>query len=45
MVYKMFNFKQFSKNIILIKNPNDFSSYLESCFIELEDYFKKSSYI
>jgi len=43
MVYKMFNFKQFSKNIILIKNPNDFSSYLESCFIELEDYFKNIS--
>ena len=39
----MFNFKQFSKNIILIKNPNDFSSYLESCFIELEDYFKNIS--
>ena len=36
----MFNFEKFSKNITLIKNQNDFSSYLESCFIELEDFFQ-----
>ncbi len=39
----MFNFEKFSKNITLIKNQNDFSSYLESCFIELEDFFQNVS--
>ena len=39
----MFNFQQFSKNITLIKNQNDFSLYLESCFIELEDFFQNIS--
>lgn len=39
----MFDFQQFSKNITLIKNQNDFSLYLESCFIELEDFFQNIS--
>ena len=36
----MFDFNKFSKNITLIKHQNDFSLYLESCFIELEDFFQ-----
>jgi hypothetical protein len=39
----MFDFNKFSKNITLIKDQNDFSLYLESCFIEIEDFFQNIS--
>jgi hypothetical protein len=39
----MFDFNKFSKNITLIKNQNDFSLYLESCFMEVEDFFQNIS--
>lgn len=33
-----FNFDKFSKDIASLKVQDDFSVYLESCFIELEEY-------
>lgn len=34
----IFEFHKFLKDITILKSQNDFSSYLESCFIELEEY-------
>ena len=35
----MFNFKQFSLDVGKLQNQEDFSKYLESCFMDLETYF------
>jgi len=34
----IFDFYKFKQDISAIKNQNDFSGYLESCFVELEEY-------
>lgn len=34
----IFNFYKFKQDIAALKNQNDFSDYLESCFVELEEY-------
>ena len=39
----MFDFKQFLVNTSSIKDQNDFSLFLELCFIELEDFFQSTS--
>lgn len=34
----IFDFDKFSKDILTLKTQEDFTTYLESCFIELEEY-------
>lgn len=34
----IFDFYKFKQDISTLKNQNDFSDYLESCFVELEEY-------
>ncbi|MGH2279452.1 hypothetical protein ACRCD7_09990 [Aliarcobacter sp. ERUVET-7] len=34
----IFDFHKFSKDIMSLKSQDDFSTYLESCFIEFEEY-------
>ena len=39
----MFDLKVFTTNIRNFKNKSEFEKYLESCFMELEEYFEKLS--
>lgn len=36
----MFDFKKFTTDVLSYKNQEDLSKYLESCYIELEEYFE-----
>jgi hypothetical protein len=38
-----FDFFKFKKDVSILKNHTDFSDYLESCFVELEEYLLNSS--
>mgnify|MGYP003459682498 CR=1 FL=1 len=37
----IFDFDKFSKDILTLQTQDDFTTYLESCFIEFEEYLEK----
>ena len=39
----MFDFHKFTEDVLSYKNQNDLSKYLESCYIELEEYLNSLS--